>query len=138
MDQDYSATNYASWNGTNLESTIKDYGLRERYMARKDKMKRFREHVSKYRPAKGIQHWGAYAAGNDSFLAVGGASTSRTDRDASHVLKRIIYSYYKGESGKTLVNNGILVNRPDPSSPRQRIQRQLEVQTTLHVSNAMA
>ena len=56
----------------------------------------------------------------------------------SHVLKRIIYSYYKGESGKTLVNNGILVNRPDPSSPRQRIQRQLEVQTTLHVSNAMA
>jgi hypothetical protein len=90
-------------------------------------MKRFREHVNKYHPAKGSQHSGVFAAGNDSFLAAGGASTPGTDRDASHVLKRIIYSY-KGESGKTLVNNEILVNRPDPSSPRQRIQRQLEVQ----------
>jgi hypothetical protein len=84
--------------------------------------------MSKYHPAKGSQHWGAFAAGNDSSLAAGGASTPGTDRDASHVLKRINYSYYKGESGKTLVNNEILVKRPDPSSPRQRIQRQLEVQ----------
>jgi hypothetical protein len=58
--------------------------------------------MSKYHPAKGSQHWGAFAAGNDSSLAAGGASTPGTDRDASHVLKRIIYSYYKGESGKTL------------------------------------
>ena len=128
MEQDCGTTNNASWNSTNLGINGSGLWSARTKMARKEKMKRFREHLSKYRPAKGSQHWGAFAAGNDSLLAAGGASTPGTDRDASHVLKRIIYSYYTGESGKTLVNNGILVKRPDPSSPRQRIQRQLEVQ----------
>jgi hypothetical protein len=64
---------------------FQDYGRRERNMTRKEMMKRFREHMSKYHPTKGRQQKGAFAAGNVSSLAAGGESTPGTDRDASHV-----------------------------------------------------
>ena len=63
-------------------TTFQDYGRREDGMTRKDMMKRFREHMSKYHPTKGKQQRGAFVAGNTSFLAAGGESTPGMDRDA--------------------------------------------------------
>jgi hypothetical protein len=53
-------------------------------MTRKEMMKRFREHMSKYHPVKGKYRGGAFVTGDASFLAAGGESTPGTDRDASH------------------------------------------------------
>ena len=64
-------------------SGFKDYGQREVNMTRKEMMKRFREHMSMNHPIKGRQQRGAFAAGDASFLAAGGASTPGADRDAS-------------------------------------------------------
>ena len=64
-------------------SGFMDYGQREVNMTRKEMMKRFREHMSMNHPIKGRQQRAAFAAGDASFLAAGGASTPGTDRDAS-------------------------------------------------------
>ena len=63
---------------------FQDHGRREESITRKDMMKRFREHMTKYHPVKGKQRGGAFVAGNESAFAAGGASTPGTDRDASH------------------------------------------------------
>lgn len=63
---------------------FQDHGRREDTMTRKEMMKRFREHMTKYHPTKGKQRGGAFVAGNESAFAAGGASTQGTDRDASH------------------------------------------------------
>jgi hypothetical protein len=65
-------------------TTFQDYGRRELNMTRKEMMKRFQEHISKYHP-KGRQQRGAFAAGNTSTLTASSESTPDTDRDASHV-----------------------------------------------------
>lgn len=66
-------------------SGFMDYGQREVNMTRKEMMKRFREHMSMNHPIRGRQQRAAFAAGDASFLAAGGASTPGTDRDASRV-----------------------------------------------------
>lgn len=63
---------------------FQDHGRREKSITRKDMMKRFREHMTKYHPLKGKQRGGAFVAGNKSTLAGGGESTPGTERDASH------------------------------------------------------
>lgn len=66
-------------------TTFQDYGRREDGMTRKDMMKRFREHMSKYHPTKGKYQRGAFGTGNTLFLAAGGESTPGMDRDASAI-----------------------------------------------------
>ncbi|KAL5372452.1 hypothetical protein PMIN06_012139 [Paraphaeosphaeria minitans] len=98
-------------------TTFQDYGRREQNMTRKEMMKRFREHMSKYHPTKGKQQRGAFAAGNTSFLAAGGESTPGTDRDALTLPTAHHPLQPPRGAGENLVKNELLVKVPHPSSP---------------------